>query len=538
MHQHRPMSQYPALLEPAVCRRRQLPPTPVQRRSSSPRILPTPPPLSPDFRCPSAAVLLERRSSGRLLPRPPSTTSSTASPTSAGYSPEPPSQAPQILTPEPMRSLPAYEEILLATTLAEEEAETTEDYEGDEVIDEGETRITASGTSVIVVPESPVIPRIGDFDSFDHVMDTPDGTRSQSSSQSPSIEQLTSKSISDCEDPVVHGLDPSLYGPNAPTCVSPSTSEHVPASSSFSGSEPRPSGLGLVYCTLQHFPIRKRLRVSILRIEALAGQLKPELEIHAICRVSIPGMKTGKEQTSEVKRGRDPVFNQEFFFDNVTHEDLDTKSVCVAAYHQGSAKIGKDILIGEALVPLREIRELNTKKEIRVIEEIKPQIPKKLGKIYISSSIEKEARRLTINIKKAEDLPRYSFTGAPDVCIKITMSQSNSSKTKSSRVLKSTTTAVYNEAVMFLFDPSKKELLNTKITISVHDMQRTCTGDDIIGCAYLGTLAMDKSEMEQWKNTIEHMGKEYKGTHQLKPQNTAPPVHVAEAGENGVEDED
>ncbi|KAK5966262.1 C2 domain-containing protein [Trichostrongylus colubriformis] len=117
------------------------------------------------------------------------------------------------------------------------------------------------------------------------------------------------------------------------------------------------------------------------------------------------------------------------------------------------------------------------------------------------------------------------------------MAQGEKQQTKSSRVLKSTTTAVYNEAVMFLFNPSKKDLETTKITISVHDMQRTCTGDDVIGCAYLGMLAHDKSEIEQWKNTVEHMGKEYKGTHNLKPPHSAPPVHVAETGDNADDDD-
>ncbi|KIH56543.1 hypothetical protein ANCDUO_13276, partial [Ancylostoma duodenale] len=42
----------------------------------------------------------------------------------------------------------------------------------------------------------------------------------------------------------------------------------------------------------------------------LAGQLKPDLEMMAMCKVAIPGLKTGKEQTSEIKRGRDPIFNQ------------------------------------------------------------------------------------------------------------------------------------------------------------------------------------------------------------------------------------
>ncbi|KAK6049947.1 hypothetical protein COOONC_12548 [Cooperia oncophora] len=65
----------------------------------------------------------------------------------------------------------------------------------------------------------------------------------------------------------------------------------------------------------------------------------------------------------------------------------------------------------------------------------------------------------------------------------------------------------------------------------------TCTGDDVIGCAYLGMLAHDKSEIEQWKSTVEHMGKEYKGTHNLKPPHSAPPVHVAETGDNDEDDD-
>ncbi|VDM54644.1 unnamed protein product [Angiostrongylus costaricensis] len=224
---------------------------------------------------------------------------------------------------------------------------------------------------------------------------------------------------------------------------------------------------------------------------------------------------------------------EEFFFDQVTIEDLDTKSVAVAVFHHDSAKLGKDLLIGEATIPLHEIRELKMRKEVKVIEEIKQQPTKKLGKVYISSCIEKDARRLTINLKKVDDLPRSRFLGAPDVCIRITMAQGEKQQTKSSRVLKSTTTAVYNEAVMFLFNTTKKDVDTTKITISIHDMQRTCTGDDVIGCAYLGVLAHDKSEIEQWKNTVEHMGKEYKGTHNLKAPHSAPPVHVAETEDNG-----
>lgn len=37
----------------------------------------------------------------------------------------------------------------------------------------------------------------------------------------------------------------------------------------------------------------------------------------------------------------------------------------------------------------------------------------KLGKLHISSCLEKEARRLTINLIKAEDLPKWGISGPP-----------------------------------------------------------------------------------------------------------------------------
>uniref|UniRef100_A0A9J2PGU0 C2 domain-containing protein n=1 Tax=Ascaris lumbricoides TaxID=6252 RepID=A0A9J2PGU0_ASCLU len=469
------MSGYPSLLEP--CRRR-LPATP-SRRSSSPRMLPTPPPVSPDFRPPSS--LLERRPSGRKLPMPPTVSD----------------------TEWPLSSPPAPRKF----------SEMREPF-----------------TTLVCTHSSLAHQRC----SLDQSVGTPCSTNapSQSSSVSHSIEQLTSKSSSDTEDPSAHGIDPTLYQPGTATSSNSvpdiANTAAVPTSSSWPEGEPRPTGLGLIHCSLQHFPIRKRLRVSILKAEGLAGQLKPELEIHAFCKLSIlPG---GKSQNSIVKRGRDVVFNQEFFFDGITSEDLDEKCLSITVCHQSMQKLQKDVVIGDLYLPLKNLSELRSKKEVRVIEELKHRInSKKLGKLYISSCIEKDARRLTITIIKADDLPKGGITGPPDVCIRIKVTQGGMSQTKQSRVLKSTCCAVYKEAVMFLINTKLNELHQTSIVISVHDLSRTTTGDDLIGSAFLGVNAVDKSEMEQWKNTIEHQGKEYKGVHHLKPAPRAPDVHVAEA---------
>lgn len=60
------------------------------------------------------------------------------------------------------------------------------------------------------------------------------------------------------------------------------------------------------------------------------------------------------------------------------------------------------------------------------------------------------------------------------------------------------------------------------------------TGNDVIGSVFLGELAVDKSEQDQWRNTVDHWGKEYKGVHALKgPQGQgAPEVHVLDVQED------
>ncbi|CAG9537019.1 unnamed protein product [Cercopithifilaria johnstoni] len=331
------------------------------------------------------------------------------------------------------------------------------------------------------------------------------------------------------EQGTTHRTDSLLYEQGE--CISYSSipeKSTVRTSSSWPENEPRPTGLGLIHCSLQHFPIRKRLRVSLLKAEGLAGKLKPELEIHAFCKVSL--MPGGKSQNSIVKRGRDVVFNQEFFFDNISVEDLNENCLAITVYHQSPQKLQKNVIIGDLYVSLKNLSELRSKKEVKIIEELKYRInSKKLGKLCIASCLEKNASRLTINIIKVEDLPKGGITGPPDICVRVCLTQNNVTQTKQSRVIKGTCNATYKEAIMFLVKTKAADLNDMKITISVHDLSRTIAGDDLIGSVYLGKSAVDKSEHEQWKNTIENIGKEFKGTHLLKARIEAPNVHVTEA---------
>ncbi|MFH4978455.1 hypothetical protein AB6A40_005164 [Gnathostoma spinigerum] len=549
------------LLEP--CRRR-LPATPGSRRSSSPRILPSPPPISPEY-LPSSSAL-ERRPSGRKLPIPPV----VANVTDDEWPPSSPQRKFSVMTDT--SCIPHPEDIQYFNRQQQESEALSRSIQY--LMTEGRmspcsppfrlssTPSSNHGSGTSLGPSSsmspPIATAIPELEVYSEPSPggTPSSTNapSQSSSLSPSIDQLASKSNSDAEDAAaIFGIDPSLYQPisattsNFPTSASDSTppstaittnlgsatattiglpppSNTVKTSSSWPESEPRPAGLGLVHFSVQFFPVRKRLRISLLKAEGLAGQLKPELEIHPFCKIALhPGPKG---QSSSVKRGRSVVFNEEFFFDGVSVEELDEKSVCITVYHQSSQKLQKDAVIGDVIVPLKSFAILKQKKEVRIIEELKRHLNvKKLGKLHITSCIEKEARRLTINIIKADDLPKGGITGPPDVCVRIQLTQGAKTQTKQSRILKNTCSAVYKEAIMFLINTQPSELQETSITISIHDMARVSTGDDIIGCVYLGKNAIDKSEIDQWRNTSQHKGKEFKGVHSLK----VPPTHATNA---------
>lgn len=92
-------------------------------------------------------------------------------------------------------------------------------------------------------------------------------------SNADSLSQFASSGASS----MVSGANTSSFWNNLPSsCVQSDTNTATHSSAIASSSvndsttlilQPRPRGLGLIHCTLQHFTVRKRLRVSVLKIE-------------------------------------------------------------------------------------------------------------------------------------------------------------------------------------------------------------------------------------------------------------------------------
>lgn len=102
-----------------------------------------------------------------------------------------------------------------------------------------------------------------------------------------------------------------------------------------------------------------------------------------MCKVCLVPGKAQKQHSRVVKRTRDAVFNEEFFFDNIGPEDLIVKALNIRVCHHSGKQFQKDVVIGDIEVPLKDITELQSKKEVRLVEELKPKINIKVRIVYV-----------------------------------------------------------------------------------------------------------------------------------------------------------
>ncbi|XP_074151032.1 C2 calcium-dependent domain-containing protein 4B-like [Sminthopsis crassicaudata] len=112
---------------------------------------------------------------------------------------------------------------------------------------------------------------------------------------------------------------------------------------------------GALHLATQYCPASRRLRIRLLRAEGLySGTAEPG----AIgCRVSVtlvPPGKPRKQRSAVIRRSPNPVFNEDFFFDGLSEEDLRRTAVRVKAENKGRG-LERDRLLGRAELELSSI---------------------------------------------------------------------------------------------------------------------------------------------------------------------------------------
>jgi len=132
-----------------------------------------------------------------------------------------------------------------------------------------------------------------------------------------------------------------------------------------------------------------------------------------------------------------------------------------------------------------------------------------------------------------------------DPYVRITVNQRGRVQSKQTRVLRSTRSAVFKEAVMFLVSVRPEDLDQADVEVAVLDaarvdpaaasvsagaislqQQQPRAADDAVGYVFLGLRAQDRLERDQWRQTVQAPGREARAIHQLRPFVAPPPARA------------
>ncbi|NXK39802.1 C2C4C protein, partial [Piprites chloris] len=108
---------------------------------------------------------------------------------------------------------------------------------------------------------------------------------------------------------------------------------------------------GLLRLSAEYCSENERLRIRLISAEGLyEDSVEPK---HINCCISfslVPG-KTQKQRSTVIKRSRNPIFNEDFFFDGIAEEELYSLSVRMKATNKGCS-MKRDYTLGERQLSL------------------------------------------------------------------------------------------------------------------------------------------------------------------------------------------
>ncbi|KAJ7994516.1 hypothetical protein DPEC_G00250290 [Dallia pectoralis] len=111
---------------------------------------------------------------------------------------------------------------------------------------------------------------------------------------------------------------------------------------------------GTLRLSVEYSPGNQRLRVRLISAEGLYAITVDPKTIH--CNISIcllPG-KTQKQRSTVIKRSRNPIFNEDFFFDAVSEDDISCRSLRFKVVNKMST-MKRDYVLGDCEILLNTL---------------------------------------------------------------------------------------------------------------------------------------------------------------------------------------
>ncbi|XP_037538837.1 C2 calcium-dependent domain-containing protein 4A [Nematolebias whitei] len=111
---------------------------------------------------------------------------------------------------------------------------------------------------------------------------------------------------------------------------------------------------GSLRLSAEYCPDNQRLRVRLISAEGLYPLSVDPKIINCSVSISLVPGKVQKQRSTVIRKSRNPIFNEDFFFDGVSEEELSQRSLRFKVVNKMST-LKRDYLLGDCDVPLSSI---------------------------------------------------------------------------------------------------------------------------------------------------------------------------------------
>ncbi|CAM4527735.1 C2 calcium-dependent domain-containing protein 4C-like isoform X1 [Lepidochelys kempii] len=103
---------------------------------------------------------------------------------------------------------------------------------------------------------------------------------------------------------------------------------------------------GILRLFSDYCPESRRLRLRLISAEGLYDIFVEPKRINCCVTFSLVPGKVQKQRSTVIKRSRNPIFNEDFFFDGISKDDLHRRSIKIKAVNKAST-MKKDYILGK-----------------------------------------------------------------------------------------------------------------------------------------------------------------------------------------------
>ncbi|XP_062334561.1 double C2-like domains, delta [Osmerus eperlanus] len=253
------------------------------------------------------------------------------------------------------------------------------------------------------------------------------------------------------------------------------------------------------------------------------GLADPYVKLHLLPGAS----KANKLRTKTLKNTLNPVWSETLMYHGITAADMTTKTLRLCVCDMD--RLGRNEFIGEVRVPLKKLKEGESKRynmgleriaqnkesNNQAVEQGAPVAEEERGRILVSLCYSTEKNSLLVGIVRCAHLAAMDSNGYSDPFVKIVLQPDMGKKSKyKTTVKKKTLNPEFNEE--FAYEVPHDQLAKKTLEISVWDYDLGMS-NDFIGGVELGINAKGE-KLRHWFECLKHAGKKVEYWHTLTQQ--------------------